>query len=71
MLGFDTQKPKSLYTVLSSLIKQKYLENFHNTSGLNQLNERGETCDTTVIWVLKKLRKQVNKNILSEKVGGI
>ena len=24
-----------------------------------------------MIWVLKKLRKQVNKNILSEKVGGI
>ena len=37
MLGFDTQKPKSLYTVLSSLIKQKYLENFHNTSGLNEM----------------------------------
>ena len=68
MLGFDTQKPKSLYTVLSSLIKQTYLENIHITYGLN---ERGETCDATVIWVLKILRKQVNKNVLSEKVGGI
>ena len=24
-----------------------------------------------MIWELKKLRKQVNKNVLSEKVGGI
>ena len=27
--------------------------------GLNQINERGETCDATVIWVLKKIKEQV------------
>ena len=69
-LALITKTPKSLYTVLPILIKQRYLENFHNTSGLNY-NERGETSDATVIWVLEKLRKQVNKNILSEKVGGV
>ena len=66
-------KPKSLYTVLSSLIKQKYHRKFSRYVWieLNQLNERGETCNATVIWVLKKLRKQVNRNILTEKVCGI
>ena len=30
----------------------------------------GKPFDVTVIWVFRKLRKQVNKNILYEKVGG-
>ena len=70
MLGFDTQKPKSQYTVLSILIKQKYLKNSQYVwVELNRLNERGKPAMQQ--WLLKKLRKQVNKNILSEKVGGI